>query len=152
MTSPYFRVTLIVGLPPRLTSFWIISSQFSSNSPNFPLKFSISSQPGWQAGTIEVTLPLHINNSLLKKIHGRVVWWFKDFQSWQYAICWRGKLSSEVLFDASWIWVSRIEWGCMMYSPVIVRSHLLVKKTLQGKATKKLVWKKVPTPTGISYI
>ena len=42
---------LIVWLP-RLTLFWIICSQISSNS----LKFSISSQPGWQAGTIKATL------------------------------------------------------------------------------------------------
>ena len=33
------RVTLIMGLPPRLTSFWIILSQI--------FKFSISSQAGW---------------------------------------------------------------------------------------------------------
>ena len=35
----WHRVTLIVGLPPRLTSFWIISSQISS-----------------KAGTIKATL------------------------------------------------------------------------------------------------
>ena len=40
------RVTLIAGLPPRLTSFWIISSQISSDFLKFSLKFSISSQPG----------------------------------------------------------------------------------------------------------
>ena len=39
------RVTLIVGHPPRLTSFWIISSQI--------LHFS---QPSWQAGIIKITL------------------------------------------------------------------------------------------------
>ena len=31
-----FRVTLIVGLPPRLISFWIISSQISSYFFKFP--------------------------------------------------------------------------------------------------------------------
>ena len=45
-----------MGLPPRLTSFWIISSQISPNFLKFPFKFSISSQPGWQAGTIKATL------------------------------------------------------------------------------------------------
>ena len=30
-----YRVTLIVGLPPRLTSFWIISSQISSQILHF---------------------------------------------------------------------------------------------------------------------
>ena len=30
--------------------------KFSSNFLKFPLKFSISSQPGWQAGTIKATL------------------------------------------------------------------------------------------------
>ena len=51
------RMTLIVGRPPRLTPFWIISSQNSSNFQKFPLlKFSISSWPGWQAGVIKVTL------------------------------------------------------------------------------------------------
>ena len=55
------RATLIVGLPLRLTPFWIISSQISLNFLKFPLKFSISSQPGWQAGTIKTTLspPTH---------------------------------------------------------------------------------------------
>ena len=38
-----------VGLPPGLTSFWIISSQ------NF-FQISISAQRGWQAGTNKVTL------------------------------------------------------------------------------------------------
>ena len=60
------RVTFIVGLPPRLTSFWIISSQIPSQIPSnflkFPLKFSISSQPDWQAGTIKVTLPKTCQN------------------------------------------------------------------------------------------
>ena len=37
------RVPSIVGLPPRLTSFWIISSQNSSNFEKFPLKFFTSS-------------------------------------------------------------------------------------------------------------
>ena len=41
------RVALIVRLPPRLTTFWITSSQILD---------SISSQPGWQAGTIKATL------------------------------------------------------------------------------------------------
>ena len=46
-----------MGLPPRLTSFCInISSQISLNFLKFPLKFSISSHPGWQDGTINVTL------------------------------------------------------------------------------------------------
>ena len=50
------RVTLIAGLPPRLTSFWIISSQISSDFLKFSLKFSISPQPSWHAGTIKATL------------------------------------------------------------------------------------------------
>ena len=50
------RLTYIVRLPPRLTSFWIISSQIPSIFHNFPLKFSISSQPSWQAETIKFTL------------------------------------------------------------------------------------------------
>ena len=65
------RVTLIVTRPPILTSFRIISFQMSSNvlkcpqmSSNFlqfPLKLSISSQPGWQAGTIKAILYGPIN-------------------------------------------------------------------------------------------
>ena len=43
-----YRVTIIVGLPTSLTSFWIISSQIFANILKFPLEFSISSQPGWQ--------------------------------------------------------------------------------------------------------
>ena len=54
------RVTLIVGLPPRLASYWIISSQISPNFLKFPLIFSISSQPGWQAGTVIATLMITI--------------------------------------------------------------------------------------------
>ena len=63
MTTVFTRVTLIVGIPPRPTLFWIISSQISSKSlkfpsifPKFSLKFSISSQPEWQAVTNKVTL------------------------------------------------------------------------------------------------
>ena len=33
-----------------------IKNYFLSNILKFPLKFSISSQPGWQAGTIKATL------------------------------------------------------------------------------------------------
>ena len=50
------RVTLIVALPLILTSSGIISSQISSIFLKFPLRFSISSHPGWQDGTIKVTL------------------------------------------------------------------------------------------------
>ena len=52
MDKFHLWVTLI-GLRPRLTSLGIISSQIS---PKLPLKFSISSQRGWQAGTIKATL------------------------------------------------------------------------------------------------
>ena len=50
-----YRVTSIARLPSRLTSFWIISSQIFSFL-KFPLVFSISSQRGWQTGTIDVNL------------------------------------------------------------------------------------------------
>ena len=46
-------VTLIVGLSPSLTSFWIISSQISSSFLKFCPKFSIS---GW-AGRLEQLKP-----------------------------------------------------------------------------------------------
>ena len=61
------------GSSLRLTSFWIISSQISSyifKFLKFPLKFSISSQPGWQAGIIKATLLL----MLLHFADSFVVW------------------------------------------------------------------------------
>ena len=57
---PYGHHGHNVGLPPRLASYWIISSQISPNFLKFPLIFSISSQPNWQAGTVIATLMITI--------------------------------------------------------------------------------------------
>ena len=56
------RVTLIVGLPSRQSSFLIIFSQISPNFLKVPLKFTISSLPGLQVmDSTEYRQSCHLN-------------------------------------------------------------------------------------------
>ena len=63
------RVTLIVALPSRLTLFWIISSQISSNFPKFPPISSNSPFPPSLSGTIKATLIEGLNNRSLPALY-----------------------------------------------------------------------------------
>ena len=60
-----YRVVLIVGLPPKLASFWIISSQNSSIFLKYAQIFSqiLHFLPARQAGTIKATLVIYLNHS-----------------------------------------------------------------------------------------
>ena len=55
LLSAYDQGDFNCGASPQADS---ILNNFLSKFLEFPLTFFISSQPGWQAGTIKVTLPM----------------------------------------------------------------------------------------------